>query len=84
MKYTLYIEGNYYKLFPYQKFIYAFVFMYKKKNDQPVFPETFVMMGRGNGKDGMIMPLANFLQTHYYGVKNYHIDIVATSEEENG
>ena len=28
------------------------------------------------------MPLANFLQTHYYGVKNYHIDIVAMSEEQ--
>lgn len=78
-----YCEKWYYKLFPYQKFIYAFVFMYEDKNrDVAIFPDIFILMGRGNGKDGMIMPLANFLQTHYYGVKNYHIDIVATSEEQ--
>ena len=78
-----YCEKWYYKLFPYQKFIYAFVFMYEDKNrDVVIFPDIFILMGRGNGKDGMIMPLANFLQTHYYGVKNYHIDIVATSEEQ--
>lgn len=78
-----YCEKWYYKLFPYQKFIYAFVFMYENKNrDVVIFPDIFILMGRGNGKDGMIMPLANFLQTHYYGVKNYHIDIVATSEEQ--
>lgn len=78
-----YCEKWYYKLFPYQKFIYSFVFMYEDKNrDVVIFPDIFILMGRGNGKDGMIMPLANFLQTHYYGVKNYHIDIVATSEEQ--
>lgn len=78
-----YCEKWYYKLFPYQKFIYALVFMYEDKNrDVVIFPDIFILMGRGNGKDGMIMPLANFLQTHHYGVKNYHIDIVATSEEQ--
>lgn len=78
-----YCEKWYYKLFPYQKFIYALVFMYEDKNrDVVIFPDIFILMGRGNGKDGMIMPLANFMQTHYYGVKNYHIDIVATSEEQ--
>ena len=77
-----YIEGNYYKLFPYQKFIYAFVFMYRKDNNQPVFPEIFVMMGRGNGKDGFMAPLANFLQTPLYGVKQYDIELVANSENQ--
>ncbi len=78
-----YCEKWYYKLFPYQKFAYALFFMYDKNNpDIVIFPDILIMMARGNGKDGMIMPLANFLQTHYYGVKNYHIDIVATSEEQ--
>lgn len=78
-----YCERWYYKLFPYQKFIYAFIFMYEDKNrDVVIFPDIFILMGRGNGKDGMLMPLANFLQTKYYGVKNYNIDIVATSEEQ--
>ncbi|MBQ9659181.1 MAG: terminase large subunit [Clostridia bacterium] len=78
-----YCEKWYYKLFPYQKFAYALFFMYDKNNtDIVIFPDILIVMARGNGKDGMIMPLANFLQTHYYGVKNYHIDIVATSEEQ--
>lgn len=53
-----YCEKWCYKLFPYQKFIYVFVFMYEEKNrDVVVFPDIFILMGRGNGKDGMIMPL---------------------------
>lgn len=74
-------ETNYYPLFPYQKFIYAFVFMYI--DDTPLFGTFFNMMGRGNGKDGFIMPLCNFLQTPIYGIKNYHIDIVANSEDQS-
>ena len=75
-----YCESNYYPLFPYQKFIYAFVFMYK--NDMPVFSKFVILMGRGNGKDGFIVPLVNFLQTPVYGVKNYHVNIVANAEDQ--
>lgn len=75
-----YCERWYYKLFPYEKFIYAFVFMYK--DDIPIFRTFVIIEGRGNGKDGFIIPLVNFLQTEYYGIKNYNIDIVATSEEQ--
>ena len=77
-----YCEVNYYPLFPYQKFIYAFVFMYRRADDQPVFRKIFIMMGRGNGKDGMMAPLANFLQTPLYGVKGYNIELVANSEDQ--
>jgi len=78
-----YCEKWYYKLFPYQKFAYALFFMYDKNNtDIVTFPDILILMARGNGKDGMIMPLANFMQTHFYGVRNYNIDIVATSEEQ--
>lgn len=77
-----YCESNYYPLFPYQKFIFAFVFMYRKIDDQPAFRKIFIMMGRGNGKDGMMAPLANFLQTPLYGVKNYNIELVANSEDQ--
>ena len=76
-----YCENNYYKLFPYQKFIYAFVFMYV--DDIPLFKTFVTLMGRGNGKDGFIMPLMNFLQTPLYGIKNYHIDIIANNEEQS-
>lgn len=75
-----YCEKNYYPLFPYQKFVYAFAFMYV--NDIPIFPKFFIMMGRGNGKDGFIVPLVNFFQTPLYGVMNYHVEIVANSEQQ--
>lgn len=75
-----YCEKHYYPLFPYQKFIYAFVFMYV--DDTPLFPKIFIMMGRGNGKDGFIVPLVNFLQTPLYGIKNYNVEIVANCEDQ--
>ncbi len=75
-----FVERWYYPLFPYQKFVYAFVFMYK--NDVPVFRTFIILEGRGNGKDGFIVPLLHFLTTQYYGVENYNIDIVATSEDQ--
>lgn len=71
-------EKHYYKLFPYQKFIYAFAFMYK--DDSPIFSQFLIMMGRGDGKDGFIVPLVNFFQTPLYGVRKYHIEIVANAE----
>ena len=76
-----YCEKWYYPLFPYQKFIYAFVFMYDLE-DFPLFRTFFIEMGRGNGKDGFICPLVDFLTSQYYGVKNYNIDIVANSESQ--
>ena len=77
-----YCEKWYYPLGIYQKAIYACVFMYDAEDHDIVkFSDVFILMARGNGKDGMIMPLANYMQTHYYGIKNYNIDIVATSEE---
>lgn len=76
-------EANYYPLFPYQKFIYAFVFIYSGEDKAfPYFRKFIIMMGRGNGKDGFIVPLVNFLQTPIYGVKNYHVDIVANAEDQ--
>jgi phage terminase large subunit-like protein len=77
-----YCQHNYYPLFPYQKFIYAFFFMRYEETNLLVFPYFLIEMGRGNGKDGFIAPLANFFQTPLYGVKNYHIDIVANNEDQ--
>ena len=42
-----YCEKWYYKLIPYQKFIYAFYFMYDKNNlDIVIFPDIFIFMCR--------------------------------------
>lgn len=83
-----YCEKNYYQLMPYQKFLYAFVFMFKYKDvpfekNVPIFFKFIYEMGRGNGKDGLIAPLMNFLQTPMYGIPNYNIDIVATNEDQS-
>ena len=75
-----YCENNYYPLFPFQKFCYAFVFMYR--DDFPLFGTLIFLEGRGNGKDGFMMPLMNFLQTPLYGVEHYNIDIVANCESQ--
>ena len=75
-----YIEKNYYPLFLYEKFVIAFVFMYV--DDEPLFPEFVILMGRGNGKDGLMAPLANFLQTPLYGVPEYNVELVANSEPQ--
>lgn len=75
-----YCEKNYYPLFPYQKFIYAFVFIYVK--GAPLFRKFFIEMGRGNGKDGFIVPLVNYLQTPLHGVKDYHVELIANSEDQ--
>lgn len=75
-----YIERWYQKPFPFQRFLYAFHFIYE--SDRLLFSDYFYVEGRGNGKDGMIMPLLNFFQTPLHGIKNYHIDIVANSEDQ--
>lgn len=76
-------ERWFYPLFPFQKFHYAFVFMYEKENPENViFRDIFDLMGRGNGKDGYLMPLALFLLSPMYGVFNYNIDIIANGEDQ--
>lgn len=72
----------FYELFPYQKFITAFIFMYDS-NDMPLFRTFIIMLGRGNGKDGWLIPIAVFLTSELYGVKNYDIDIIANSEDQS-
>lgn len=76
-----YCEKNYYQFFPYERFITAFLFMFDRDNE-PIFPEFFIMEGRGNGKDGFMVPIANFMQTPLNGVKNYNIELVANSEQQ--
>ncbi|MPW26409.1 terminase large subunit [Alkalibaculum sp. M08DMB] len=78
-----YTEKYYYEMFPFQKFIYALFFFYEDETKLfTTFDTFFIMEGRGNGKDGFMAPLADFLTTHYHGIKNYNVDVVANSEEQ--
>lgn len=75
-------ETWFYDLFPYQKFVTAFIFMYDK-DDMPLFRTFLIMLGRGNGKDGWIIPVALFLTSELYGIEFYDVDIIANSEEQS-
>ncbi|CRZ34598.1 phage terminase large subunit-like protein [Herbinix hemicellulosilytica] len=69
-------------LFDWELFVLALIHCYYKSDDTVVFSTFFIMMGRGNGKNGFISPIAWYLTTHYHGVTGYNIDIVANAEDQ--
>src|SRR5690554_4752469 len=69
-------------LLNWQLFVLALIHCYYKSTDMVVFDEFLIMMGRGNGKNGFISPIAWYLTTHYHGVKGYNVDIIANSEDQ--
>jgi len=71
-----------YKLFPWQKFINAFIYGVRYTNGQLVFNRFLIEIGRGAGKNGYISYNSFFMQTGHHGINNYDIDIVATSEDQ--
>lgn len=72
-----------FKLLDFQKFFFSFIdgVFYKDTGDL-VFEDYFVYMGRGGGKNGLISGVSFYLQSDKHGIKNYDIDIVATSEDQ--
>src|SRR5690554_2545369 len=46
------------KLLDWELFVIALIHCYYKSTDKVVFDEIFIMMGRGNGKNGFISPVA--------------------------
>jgi len=69
-------------LFDWELFVLALIHCYYKSDDTVVFSTFFIMMGRGNGKNGFISPIAWYLTTHYHGIMGYNIDIVANAEDQ--
>ena len=70
------------KLLPWEMFVIALIHCYYRSNDSVVFDEFYIMMGRGNGKNGFISGVAWYLSTHYHGVSGYNVDIIANSEDQ--
>lgn len=72
-----------FKMHDYQLFEFAcFYGLYEKGTEFPVFSERFDWWGRGTGKNGTASVDAFYLTSDYNGVKNYDVNIVATSEEQ--
>ncbi len=69
-------------LLNWELFVLALIHCYYKSTDMVVFDEIFIMMGRGNGKNGFISPVAWYLTTHYHGIKGYNVDIIANAEDQ--
>lgn len=70
------------QLLDWELFVTACIHCYYKSNDTVVFDVIFIMMGRGNGKNGFISPIAWYLTTHYHGIKSYNVDIVANAQDQ--
>lgn len=76
------IEKYFFKLFPWQKYIIACIFLRYKDTHRLVFKEFFLELGRGNGKNGFISGISAVLLSGINGIMCYNIDIIANSEEQ--
>ncbi|MGG3808561.1 terminase TerL endonuclease subunit [Geobacillus thermodenitrificans] len=71
-----------FNLFPWQKFINAFIYGVRYDDGQLMFDRFFILLGRGAGKNGYVGWNGFYMLTGHHGIKNYDIDIVATSEDQ--
>nr|WP_056992668.1 terminase TerL endonuclease subunit [Lacticaseibacillus saniviri] len=71
----------FFPLRPFQKFLIAFVFLYKQ-NGKRYYRDFLWMMGRGSGKNGLISALAAFLISPLNGIRGYDGSIIANSEDQ--
>lgn len=77
------MEKYFFPLIPVQKFAAALIIgLYYKGTDFLVFPDLFMMGGRGFGKNGFASALSFYFISEKHGVPLYHVDIVATSEDQ--
>ena len=71
-----------YELLPWEKFCFALHNCTYRSDGQLRFPHLFIMVGRGAGKNGYLAFEDFALITPVNGVKNYNIDMFATSEDQ--
>lgn len=71
-----------FKLFPWEKFCFVLHNCVFRKDGLPRFPDLFLFVGRGTGKNAYIAFEDFCLITPIHGIKEYDIDISANSEEQ--
>lgn len=69
-------------LFPWQRFLNAFIFGIRYDDGRLVFNRFFIYIGRGAGKNGYVSWNSFFATSGHHGIKRYDIDIVATSQDQ--
>jgi phage terminase large subunit-like protein len=80
--YIEFSEKWYFELDEWETFIAPFIFLFRKEDDEPVFDEFVINMGRGGGKNGFISTLANYFISPLHGIDYYDVSIVANSEKQ--
>lgn len=80
--YIEFSETWYFELDEWETFIAPFIFLFRKDDDEPVFDEFVINMGRGGGKNGFISTLANYFISPLHGIDYYDVSIVANSEKQ--
>ncbi|MBO1005617.1 terminase large subunit domain-containing protein [Pseudogracilibacillus auburnensis] len=80
--YIEFSETWYFELDEWETFIAPFIFLFYKKDDEQVFDEFVINMGRGGGKNGFISTLANYFISELHGIDYYDVSIVANSEKQ--
>ena len=81
-KYASYQKYFPFDLFPWEKFLFAVSMVVFREDGRPRWSQTFALLGRGSGKNGLISFIAFCLLTETNGIDRYNVDICATSEEQ--
>ncbi len=69
-------------LFAWQRFCNAFIYGVRYESGKLMFNRFLIEIGRGAGKNGYISYNSFYMMSGHHGIKNYDIDIVATSESQ--
>jgi len=73
----------YEKIFEWEEFVLALhCCTYRSKDDMPRWPDLFMLVGRGAGKDGYIAYESFCLSSEHNGIKSYDVDICANNEDQ--
>ncbi|TLS37980.1 terminase large subunit [Pseudalkalibacillus caeni] len=71
-----------FELFAWQRFCNAFIYGVRYEDGRLMFNKFLIEIGRGAGKNGYISYNSFYMMSGHHGIKNYDIDIVATSEKQ--
>ncbi len=81
-RYMSYQQYFPFTLFPWERYCFVLHNCVFRTDGAPRFPDLFILMGRGGGKNGFLS-FEGFCQiTDINGIQYYDIDICATSEEQ--
>ena len=74
---------DYEKLFEWEEFVFALhKCTFRTEDKRPRWPDLFLFLGRGAGKDGYIAFDSFASVSPYYGIPGYDVDICANNEEQ--